>query len=145
MPILYYYLDDGTQDESTAFSNVVAKGTDGLAIKHAYPDAFATQMKSIESSQFDAHGLILDLRLDREANKIDGKTLKADYRAPALAQEIRTRAAESRTREFPIVLWSFEELLKASYLRDNTRHDLFDLTVVKDTLKDDVAKPREVQ
>ena len=135
MPIRYRYLDDGPETESTAYSQVVAEAVKGLKIKHEYPVAFAKQIKSIVS-RFDADGLILDLRLDKEANEKGDEKDKVHYRAPALAQEIRTRAAEPRSRivEFPIVLWSLEDRLKILYSHDNAGRDLFDLTVVKENL-----------
>jgi len=143
MPIHYLYLDDEDQEESTAFSERVENLTPGLKIHFDYPSEFTKQIKFIEGEKFNEDGLILDLRLDLKAHEVNGDKKQADYRAPSLAQEVRTRAAETRQGEFPIVLWSFDRRLKESYRRDQTSHDLFDLTVVKDELKDD-ARAREV-
>jgi hypothetical protein len=134
--ILYYYLDDGDQAESTAFAKQVESVSSGLKILHRYPAEFSSQIKDLLDASFEANGLILDLRLDQTAHEVNSEKQRADYRAPALAQEIRTRAGETRTGEYPIVLWSFDRRLQESYRRDHTSHDLFDLIVVKDHLKD---------
>lgn len=136
-PILYDYLDDGDQEESTAFAKQVESASAGLKIVHRYPTEFSRQIKTCVAGAFEANGLILDLRLDQTVHEVDDEKQRADYRAPALAQEIRTRAGETRTREYPIVLWSFDNRLQESYRREQTSHDLFDLIVVKDHLTDE--------
>ena len=142
-PILYYYLDDGDQEESTTFAKQVESVLSSLKILHMYPVEFSRQIKAYVGEAFKANGLILDLRLDQTAHEVDDEKQRADYRAPALAQEIRTRAGETRVSEYPIVLWSFDNRLQESYRRDHTSHDLFDLIVIKDHLKDEL-KAREV-
>ena len=130
MTIHYYYLDDGERDESIAYAEEVVSATEGLEIEVDHPSEFSKQIK-FQDVKFA--GLILDLRLDQMVHVVNEKKRKAGYRAPALAQEVRTRAAEKRTGEFPIVLWSFDRRLDA-YRRDRTGHDLFDLTVIKEDL-----------
>lgn len=142
-PILYYYLDDGDQEESIAFAERVESVSSGLKILHRYPTEFSRQIKTFVDEAFEANGLILDLRLDQTVHEVDNEKQRADYRAPALAQEIRTRAGERRARECPIVLWSFDNRLQESYRRDHTSHDLFDLIVIKDEIQDE-SKAREI-
>lgn len=139
-PVLYIYLDDGDGEESVAFANAIQTVTPGLEINHEYPSDFSQQIKLFRGRSFTADGIILDLRLDQLAHEVDGNKQQADYRAPALAQEIRTRAAEKRYKEFPIVLMSFDRRLRESYRKDNTSHDLFDMIVVKEELQDDFAQ-----
>jgi len=139
MTTTYLYLDDGDQAESSAFSNAVLNATPELQINLEYPSEFSKQISQVTEASFSADGLILDLRLDQLAHPINDDKRQADYRAPSPAQEIRTRAAERGQREFPIVLWSFDERLKESYRKDHTSHDLFDLIVVKEDLSDDVV------
>ena len=131
----YLYLDDAQADESKTFSQSVERYTPNLTIEVKYPTDFSNQLDFLEQTMSAKQGLILDLRLDQQSNEIDGEAVKANYRAPALAQEIRTRAAESLGGEFPIVLWSFEKRLQESYSRDQTSQDLFDLTIKKERLK----------
>lgn len=146
-PILYYYLDDGDEEESIAFAKEVESAVSILKITHKYPSEFSRQIEDFVGSDFQASGLILDLRLDQFPHEINDKQQRADYRAPALAQEIRTRAGEisakTRTSEYPIVLWSFDKRLQESFRRDHTSHDLFDLIVVKEELTDK-SKAQEV-
>jgi hypothetical protein len=119
-PITYLYLDDEAPDAVGPFRETVERRTEGLRINH---------------------GLILDLRLDQHPNwqergEGDRGAERANYRASTLAQEIRTRAAEDRRGEYPIVLWSTDRKLSDSYDRDDTSHDLFDLKSVKQSLRD---------
>ncbi len=135
----YLYLDDEIDSSLRAYTRQVAPEGGALSIEPAHPGAYNDQIESAMGEEYD--GLILDLRLDL-ATSADGT--RADYRAPTLAQEIRTRAAEDllgeshRGRgEYPIALWSTDERLDQSYARDNTSHDLFDLLCVKEHLVSD--------
>ena len=134
MSVRYYYLDDGTQEDSKSYATAVSRVVEGLEIRHEYPTDFTSQIKIITDNQSVTDGLILDLRLDKVANEIDNVKVRAQYRAPALAQEIRTRAAESSSLEFPIVLWTLDKWYKVFSSHDNTGLSLFDLTVVKEEL-----------
>lgn len=137
----YLYLDDEITTSLRSYVRRVAPKEGDLTIETVRPSAFAEQIEAAMRGSFD--GMILDLRLDKVAGE-DG--VQADYRAPALAQEIRTRAAEelldedgtgdeNRGRsEFPIALWSTDMRLRQSYDRDKTSHDLFDLLCVKEHL-----------
>jgi hypothetical protein len=89
-------------------------------------------MNALREGKFD--GVILDLRLDQFVNWEDPEGERADYRATTLAQEVRTRATEGKFKDCPLVLWSTDSRLKASYNRDGTGHDLFDLKCVKDEI-----------
>ena len=152
----YLYLDDESDTSLRSFIRRVAPEGGDLIINPARPGSFAEQIEAAMQGEFD--GLILDLRLDKIANEGGAK---ADYRAPTLAQEIRTRAAEKLhggddeggddmdeeergKSEFPIVLWSTEPRLRKSYDRDKTSHDLFDLICDKgDLLSTDPTVPEE--
>lgn len=86
-------------------------------------------IKKISHSQFD--GLILDLRLDEKHGN------GFYFRAPAVAQELRSRAIEIRgIRPTPIVLCSTDTKMKATYISDKSSHDLFDYKFEKDTNPD---------
>ena len=79
-------------------------------------------------------GIILDLRLDEEP--IDGGEGTARYKAPALALELRTLAAETETgqrklKDLPIVLCSTDENIKAIYKNENASHGAFDIRFMK--------------
>ena len=154
----YLYLDDEIDSSLRSFIRRVAPEGGELTIVPSHPGSFAGQIETAMHGEYD--GLILDLRLDKVTN--DG--IQADYRAPTLAQEIRTRAAEALhdeeseklheeggegdeakgRSEFPIVLWSTEPRLRQSYDRDKTSHDLFDLICDKDDMVSlDPAVPEE--
>lgn len=138
MTIKYVYLDDGDEAESTAYANALTNATPDLQIFHEYPKSFSSQIRQISGRSFSADGLLLDLRLDQTSHEADGERVRADFRAPALAQEIRTRTAEKHHREYPIALLSFDYRLKESYYRDHTSHDLFDIIIVKDELENEL-------
>lgn len=143
MPRTFLYLDDEEPEVVRPFIREVERGADGVVIELAHPRPYRDQIDALMGGKFD--GLILDLRLDQYAGwKAEGGAEKADYRASTLAQEIRTRAAENSSTaaergrgEYPIVLWSTDERLDASYARDHTSHDLFDLLCVKGHIMSD--------
>ena len=68
------------------------------------------------------------MRLDRSPNENGSRV---NYRALALAQELRTRMTEGEIRSFPIVLWSVEPNFQTSFEKDETGHDLFDAQYLK--------------
>lgn len=104
------------------------------------PTDFRTLFEDFEKNDFDA--LILDYKLSEYANP--GEDDKTNiYDAPALAQELRTKAIEndSAVVEVPIILFSSIDYLKKYYEKDLVSHDLFDMIFKKDELhkiKDDV-------
>jgi hypothetical protein len=129
MDIKYLYLDDENLRSVRPYMRHIVDVNKQLTIKHLFPVSYDAQIDFIYKENFD--GLILDWRLDQAAGtQDDGKKTKARYRAAALAQELRTRAAEGG-RDFPIILWSTDDKLKQSYSKDDTSHDLFDLKCIK--------------
>lgn len=148
MAIKFLYLDDEDRNRTEPFKERVERSAPepGLEIRLRTPQHFSEQMSQLaaklevgDGEAFD--GLILDLRLDQKAVEHgDGKKVKVGYRATALAQEIRTRAAEGG-RDYPLVLWSMSNRLRQSFTPDNTGHDLFDLKCVKE----DIEKAGEAQ
>lgn len=129
----YLYLDDADFNQIQAFTDAIGNEQAGLSIEHRKPRRFDEQIdvltKAFSQNEFD--GLILDLWLHQFANT---KGEKANYRAPTLAQQLRTLGTEGKLEEFPIVLWSDDQKLKKSYSSDESAHDLFDLTCSKEDL-----------
>ncbi|HEX8429324.1 hypothetical protein [Hymenobacter sp.] len=135
-PVNYLCVDDAGDTATHSYLDFISDQDERLNIEPSEPDEFSLQLTNLkekirpdEGVGFD--GLLLDLRLDGEGSK-------AHYRAPALAQEIHTRAVEDKDG-FPIcplVLWSNDEKLDDSYWPDDTSHDLFDLTIFKEKLAD---------
>lgn len=79
-------------------------------------------------------GIILDLRLDEAP--IEGEEGTARYKAPALALELRTLAAETvetqRTlKDLPIVLCSTDNNIREIYKNENASHGAFDIRFMK--------------
>lgn len=131
MAIKYLYLDDETQDVVRPFIRELERHGSDMTITHVSPLPYSKQLPSLYEQSFD--GIILDLRLDEKINQETSE--RAEYRAPTLAQEIRTRATEGVTKfEVPLVLWSTDEKLRKSYKSDDTSHDLFDFKCIKDEL-----------
>lgn len=150
MSCTYLYLDDEKPETVEPYIEEVEDYAEPLTIRLAHPKLYQHQIEEVMEGGYD--GIILDLRLDRAPNPDpDSEGKRADYRASTLAQEIRTRAAESSAKkarrgrgECPIVLWSTDDRLDTSYTRDHTSHDLFDLLCVKqDIVSDEPSVPEE--
>ncbi|MDX6500003.1 MAG: hypothetical protein QOG23_3263 [Blastocatellia bacterium] len=128
----YLYLDDENPQTVEPYTREVERHVEGLRISLHPPKSYKERMNALRQDKFD--GVILDLRLDQFVNWEDPEGERADYRATTLAQEIRTRATEGKFKDCPLVLWSTDSRLKASFNRDGTGQDLFDLKCVKDEI-----------
>lgn len=89
-----------------------------------------TNAKSLEDvcNLINTHisdGLLMDLRLDGEGVN------RLGISATPIAQQLRTLAAQKEMPEFPIILCSTLEKLKATYEADIASHDLFDYKFTK--------------
>jgi len=121
------------------------KKKEQVSIKLEKPLAYDLQLDdlALRLDKGEIDGIILDLRLDDQIGD------KAKYRAPTIAQELRTRSAEPlldkalaaasgatlpQMRSCPLVLWSTDKKLADSYRRDDTSHDLFEFKIFKDKL-----------
>jgi hypothetical protein len=140
-PIKYLCTDDESGRTTIAHKNSLEKQTAGkLEITLTEPTTFEDEVNRLNNEIIanKYRGLLLDLKLDG--------TGVAYYRGTALVQEIHTRAAESNFQVCPLVLWSNDRKLQVSYAPDETSHDLFDLIIDKDKLKnDDYAKDRAIK
>jgi hypothetical protein len=125
----YIYIDDQTPEASEPFARSIESSVKGLSISHQQPIEFSEQLRQLAESSYA--GLILDLRLDETKNQHGNLT---EYRATALAQELRTRATEKRVKDTPIVLLSTNTKFKQSFDRDDTSHDLFDAIFTKESV-----------
>ncbi|WP_156108968.1 hypothetical protein [Hymenobacter sp. APR13] len=127
--VKYLCVDDEETTSTESFRNNLSGAEARLLIEPSLPDIFSEEVDNLKRSIVDNEysGLLLDLRLD-------GPGSKAHYRAPALVQEIHTRAAEKDFPVLPLILWSNDIKLNISYWPDDTSHDLFDLTVYKEKL-----------
>jgi len=127
----YIFIDDkvdmlqGVVDRLNSFNQVEIKS---VSIKK-----FNEMIDYISDNIDNIDGIILDLRLDEEA--IEGAGT-ARYKAPALALELRTLAAETvaiqrKLKDLPIVLCSTDENIKAIYKNENASHGAFDIRFMK--------------
>jgi hypothetical protein len=134
--IRYLYIDDEDEAGTRPLVDALTRTNDELVIALRRPEEFSKDLRAAVDEKPD--GLILDLRLDL----VPGSTgYVADYRAPSLAQEIRTRATGRELLDLPIVLWSTQVKLNQSFNRDGTGQDLFDLTYAKEDVG---QRPAEV-
>jgi hypothetical protein len=122
MGIRYIYIDDEALGTLESLSEGVALATE-LEIDCRQPTQFKDQVASLVEATAKYDGIILDWRLDQNAN---AQGERVSFRAATIAQELRTRGTEAKLREVPIVLWSTYQRLKCSYFGDRTSHDLFD-------------------
>lgn len=129
--IRYIYIDDQSAAATAPYAEGLQRKVPDLAVDHRFPVQFSEQLRRLKNE--DHQGLILDLRLDESENP-DGE--RTEYRATALAQEIRTRTTEGRMRDVPIVLLSTDTKFKNSFDRDDTSHDLFDAVFNKEAVLD---------
>lgn len=122
---IYRCIDD-MPDQVSAATERLSSAIPRLAVEPHPPLVFDKQVLELvrlrKNKELD--GVILDLRLDE----------LVDYKAQNLATELRSRMAEGKVRDFPIVLWSISQKFARSYTRDLTSHDLFDLVIDKDDL-----------
>jgi hypothetical protein len=133
MPNTKYLCIDDQQDKTIeALLGSLSRGN-LISFDRQTPVEIGLQIKQIceaaEKYRDIGFGLLLDLRLDMEA---DEQGNKVPYRGPTLAQELRTRMMEKEVRSFPIVLWSINDKFVRSYDADDTSHDLFDAVYGKD-------------
>lgn len=130
--IKYLCLDD-EEKLIKPYVRELMRASDDLEIIVKHPKSFDEQILSIVKELKDSYdGLILDLRLDEKTKEGEGR---ANFGAPALAQELRSRASDDRDLSHPIILWSTDEKLDNSYYRDTTAQDLFDLVYRKAEIK----------
>jgi len=125
--IKYLYIDDEDEVGTRPIVDALMGTNDELSIELRRPEEFSKDLRAAADEKPD--GLILDLRLDLVPGP-GGQV--ADYRAPSLAQEIRTRASGRELVDLPIVLWSTQVKMSQSFNRDGTGQDLFDLTYAKE-------------
>lgn len=146
MATKYLYIDDESNIQLEPFITALTGRTDELEIVLQAPKELGDQIDEFSSILNNYDGLILDWRLDQLPNQ-EGRRVR--FRAAALAQELRTRATETRAgivggaiRDLPIVLWSTYEKLKGSYYGDDTSHDLFDYKQHKQRVVEDSERVR---
>jgi hypothetical protein len=131
MKINYLYLDDEKSEETSSIADLLNQENSELEIMVQPPLPFGKEIDRLRKIKFD--GLILDLRLDQISNNGE----KAEYRALALAQELRTRATEGSFKGFPIIMCSTDDRINRSFKKDETGHDLFDARYVKSIMVED--------
>ncbi|HEC85582.1 MAG: hypothetical protein DRR08_28725 [Candidatus Parabeggiatoa sp. nov. 2] len=104
-----------------------SKGRYGLRVEFQKPDEMMTLAKEILSSQPDL--VALNYRLNNNRKK-----RPSNYKAGALAQQLRDSVMESVSKDFPIILVSSQDDIKAFF--DNvTAHNLFDRCFSKEELE----------
>lgn len=129
--INYICIDDQRAEIIDPLINRIS--TSLLKITRATPRDMELQISAIDaflrSSGQQPSGILLDLRIDMEANEYGDRV---GYRGPALAQELRTRMAGNELISTPIVLWSVNSKFQKSFSSDASAHDLFDAVYTKD-------------
>lgn len=143
MATKFLYLDDEELNLVEPVAESVSGRGDALTIDIVHPAKFENNFVEFVKKLKDYQGLILDWRLDVISDP--EREQKFTFRAGALAQEIRNRENDEKEPivPFPIVLWSTQEKLAASFNRDHTAHDLFDGKYVKDDISENPKKIRQ--
>lgn len=131
--VKYLYLDDAEKNTIAPYIRQVKQADNNIEIELRPPKRFDKQIEEViadlKSSNYD--GLILDLKLDERTNNDE----RANFRAPAIAQELRSRANDDKKLSHPIILWSTDQKLNNSYYRDSSAQDLFDLVCSKEKIE----------
>jgi hypothetical protein len=126
----FLYVDDESGFSTEAFKDGLTD-TGIIDVDFKQAEDFRDQLISFERELGKYDGLILDLRLDGNL----GIGLK--HTAVSLAQELRSKtAAGEKYVDIPIILCSTDQKIKAFYKKDQTSHDLFDYTFLKDVSPD---------
>ncbi|MDZ7726100.1 MAG: hypothetical protein U5L75_00785 [Candidatus Campbellbacteria bacterium] len=97
----------------------------GFEVKHHVPKSFEKTIKEVDGYDL----LLFDYRLTETT---------AIFDAPTIAQTLRTINSEKH-KDIPIVLISSETKI-SDYYKDLTSQDLFDLSISKDTLLNNLQK-----
>jgi len=130
MSYKFIYIDD-TNDKVEQGTIHGLEATGEIKIDFSTPVEWEAQINQLTAALPEANGLILDLRLNDNANE-QGKV--AMYRGSSIAQELRTLSKENTIikKDFPIILLSANENMDKSL--DQTGVDLFDKIVRKSDL-----------
>ncbi len=118
---------DAIETDKRFLDMMSTKGRYGLQFTFQKPSEFLTLTQNLVNHQPDL--LALDYRLNNRSGKLG-------YTAGALAQQLRELATESIALDFPIVLLSSQDDLKA-FCNNLTVHNLFDLSLTKEHLPDE--------
>lgn len=120
----YLFIDDETGGPTTAlldgFKDTGLLSVIPLSIDKN--DTFESICGKIveQFAQQDINGILIDLCLDGAGEN------SMYFKAPPLAQQIRSKASEGVIKQCPIVLCSTVENMDTYYTRDKASHDLFD-------------------
>lgn len=126
----YIYIDD-FDDQSVQAIKDGLSDTGIIDVKFLQAREFTSQITSFENDLGQFDGIILDLRLDGNAS------LNIKYTANSLAQELRSRsAANEGIKDTPLILCSTDKKIQDFYDKDQTSHDLFDYSFLKEAAPD---------
>ena len=120
---------DATETDKRLTELMSTKGRYGLQVTFQKPSEFITLTQNLLDRQPDL--VALDYRLNNRPNQG-----KLGYTAGALAQQLREFATESIASDFPIILVSSQDDIKA-FCNNVTAHNLFDLSLTKEQLGND--------
>jgi len=133
MHIKYLYIDDEQFDAIHPLVNEIEHfATGNMSIEHIRVCSMKDVTKKFIDESFD--GLIIDQKLD--AANDHGETV--DYWGTALAQNLRTEMIGRGIPTSPIILMSNEDVFVDYYDADESAHNLFDFTVKKGRVAEDV-------
>jgi len=143
MAIKFLYLDDEELRRVQPTAEAVQGMDNKLIVDIIHPAKFESKFDTLAKKLQNYQGLILDWRLDTLSDPSDG--MKFTFRAGAIAQEIRNRENDDKEpiASLPIILWSTQDKLAASYNRDYTAHDLFDGKYIKDDISENPKLVRQ--
>lgn len=105
-----------------------------LDIEYEAPGRVSGHAKSVFDAKTDL--LVLDFRLD-EQGELDPNER---YKGSVFAQQVRDLATGNPKQDFPIVLISSEDKIRAQFNPDLTSHDLFDKVYSKEEVNDRIKQ-----
>lgn len=126
----YLYIDDENNETPKSLASGLSQN--GVSVHFEHVSIFTTEYIKNNLSKYD--GIILDLRLDIEANS-------SDFTASEFAQHIRTLVTKGQlSKDLPIVLFSTDEKLQQVYFIDLSSHNLFDSYLKKFDTDENASK-----
>ena len=133
MAIKYLYLDDDSEGTVGRIAKALSV-PDQLEVTYRRVRPFGPEVASILSKEISFDGLLLDLRLDQDAEYGE----KVEFTATTLAQFLRTKVYDEAVKlpDFPIVLCSQQDKI-GMFSVDLSSHDLFDYKFRKEEVVDE--------
>lgn len=130
--IKYLYIDDESNETVNSFTEGLTD--ENLIIEYKHVDAIDSKDFFINNLK-DYDGLLLDLRTDEFSKN-------SNFTGSVWGQHVRDLSTDSKlnVKDVPIVLFSTDEKLRATYFKDLTSNNIFDRFLTKGNSPDNAKR-----